>query len=119
MELPSIRQRLAVLLERLAQAAEFDEQEYIECENLLGTASKDKLLGIVSDERAEYYAYWHGKTLWGKPSRENGELEWLRSNLRLFAQALRENITEFRSLEDLRSKVEQAARAHTRKGSRA
>jgi hypothetical protein len=101
----AIREELIPIIEKMATSPDFDESTYNEFYDSYNKLTGSRgLFGVAADEMTEYYACWRysGKNI--LPSDE--EAIEIRENLRLLAEALRTNVTSFRSFEQLRTLLE-------------
>ena len=101
----AIREELMAIIERMANAPDFDESTYNDFYEMYNKLTGSRgLFGVAADEITEYYACWRG----GGKNIPLGDAEAIeiRENLRLLAEALRTNVTSFRSFEQLRTFLE-------------
>lgn len=101
---------VAELLERIAHETVFEEALYLRLGLLLKERKIDPLLGAAYDEATEFYITWkhQGKNL-RSDTRLNTEVTHeSRERLLLFAQALRNGVTTFSSVDELRERMRSA-----------
>ena len=101
-----MRERLADLLEQIANEQGFDGAKYKEFQEICATTGPGPVLSEAANTLIEFYNCFNSRSLFGRRIAPNArEVENLRDDLRLFARAIRADITEYRSLKDLRSKL--------------
>lgn len=103
------REKLAAILEEIACDQELDESKLAEFETLLAHFRGDALIGAAADELTEYALTWAPiKNILGVTVREKPDaadtLEH-RSNLRLYAKAIRQNLSGRLSPKQIQTKI--------------
>ena len=100
------------LLTQVVNANHFDEDLYQRIFRALGAEKKtNRLLVSVANTLEEYYNYHNRRSVLGGPTGPlPPEAEDEREELKLYIEALRQGITDFKSLKDLESILQQGQR---------
>jgi len=101
---------LIQLLTQVINASHFDEDLYQRVFRALGAeGKKDKVFTALSNSLEEYYNYHNRLPVWGgarEPIPPEAEDE--REEIKLYTEALRQGVTDFKSLKDLESILRQS-----------